>query len=78
MAHSKYAQDLLMRFQMVDCKLVKSPSLSRVMFEDGGSTPLVDCTCYWKLVGRLLYLTHTQPNISYVIQVVFQVHVGAT
>jgi hypothetical protein len=35
--------------------------------EDGGNTPLVDNTLYRHLVGNLLYLTHSIPNLSYVV-----------
>jgi len=42
MAQTKYALDLLDRFQMTECKPSSSPFLSRVGLEDGVTTPLVD------------------------------------
>jgi hypothetical protein len=59
MAQSKYASDLLVCFQMTECKPAASPFLLGVRFEDAGTTPLVDSTLYRQLVGSLLYLTHT-------------------
>ena len=59
MEQSKYASDLLVRFQMIECKPVASPFLSRIKFEDAVATPLVDSTLYRQLIGSLLYLTHT-------------------
>jgi hypothetical protein len=70
MAQTKYALDLLDRFQMTECKPVGSPFLSGVRLEDGVTTPLVDNTLYRQLVGSLLYLTHTHPDLSYAVSVV--------
>ena len=70
MAQTKYALDLHDRFQMTECKPSGSPFLSRVILEDGVTTPLVDNTLYRQLVGSLLYLTHTRPDLSYAVSVV--------
>jgi hypothetical protein len=50
---------------MIDCKSSLTPFLLRVKLEDVGETPLVDNTLYIQLVGRLLYLTHSRPDLSY-------------
>jgi hypothetical protein len=41
-----------------------------VNLEDGGDTRVVDNTLYRQLVGSLLYLTHTWPDLWYAIGVV--------
>ena len=46
----------------------KTPFLSGVKLEEAGS-PTVNNTLYRQLIGCLLYLTHTRPNISYVVSV---------
>eukprot|EP00253_Pinus_taeda_P016585 PITA_16585 len=67
LSQAKYARDLLKRFCMTDCKLAVTPFLSGVHLEDGGDTPLVDNTLYHQLVGSLLYLTHSRPDLSYAV-----------
>ena len=54
---------------MNDCKPRKTPFLSGVNLEEAQSTPLENNTLYRKLVGCLLYLTHTRVDISYVVSV---------
>jgi hypothetical protein len=52
---------------MTDYKSTSTPFLSGVKLEDGGDTPLVDNTLYKQLVGILLYLTHSRPDLSYAV-----------
>ena len=57
---------------MIDCKFAPTPFLSEVKLEDGGDTPLVDSTLYKKLVGSLLYLTHSRTDLSYAVGAVYR------
>ena len=51
------------------CKPSKNPFLSGAKLEEANSTPLVNNALCRQLVGCLLYLTHTRPDISYVVSV---------
>jgi hypothetical protein len=64
LSQSKYARDLLEIFHMTDCKFSLTLFLSGVKLEDGGETPPVDNTLYRQLVGSMLYLTHSIPDLS--------------
>jgi hypothetical protein len=69
---SKYACDLLRCFHMDDCKPTPSPFKSGVKLSATCTSPEVDATLYRQLVGSLLYLTHTRPDISFVVGLVAQ------
>ena len=66
---SKYDLDFLNKFNMKYCKPSKTPLLSGVKIEEVGSSPLVNNTLYRQLIGCLLYLTHTRPNLYYAVSV---------
>jgi hypothetical protein len=62
--------DLLTSFKMVDCKLCATPFQSGVNLTNTCQTIIVDATLYRQLVDNIVYLTHSQPNISFVVSVV--------
>ena len=68
-SQSRYSSDMLKRFHMEDYKEAPCPFLSGIMLEEDGSTPLVDNTLYRELIGSLLYLTHSRPDISYAVSI---------
>ena len=43
---SKYILDLLVKFNMAECKAVPSPFLSGISLEEGKSTPPMNCAVY--------------------------------
>ena len=61
----KYISNLLFKFNMAECSPVPFPFLSGISLEEGKSTPPMDCTIYRQLIGILLYLTHSRPDICY-------------
>ena len=66
----KHAVDLLLKFKMAGCKASNFPFLSGIKLGEFGASPLVDNSLYIQLVGSLLYLTHSRPNLEYVVGVV--------
>ena len=62
---SKYAKSLLEKFGLAECKPVSIPlAIGEKMVKDDGSE-LADDNLYRKIVGSLLYLTATRPDIMY-------------
>ena len=61
----KYTKDLLKRFNMDECKPIKTPMTSNghLDLDEGGKT--VDQTLYRSMIGSLLYLTVSRPNIMF-------------
>jgi hypothetical protein len=64
---SKYSCDLFFLFRMDDCKSTPSPFQFGVNLTSTCTSPEVDATLYRQLVGTLLYLTHTHPDLSFVV-----------
>ena len=70
LSQSKYAYDILCSFHMEDCKPAPSPFQSGFKLSLTCTSPEVDATLYHHLVGILLYLTHSHPDISFVVGLV--------
>ena len=64
----KYTSDLISRASITDSKIVDTPIEynCRLNSHDGKSLS----TLYRQLVGSLIYLTMTRPDISYAVHVV--------
>eukprot|EP00253_Pinus_taeda_P010618 PITA_10618 len=67
LSQSKYACDLLRHFHMEYCKPDPSPFQSGAKLLVTCTSPEVDATLYYQLVGKFLYLTHTHPDLSFVV-----------
>ena len=67
LSQSKYACDLLHHFHMEYCKPTPSPFYSRVKLCLACTSPKLDATLYHQLVGILSYLTHSHPDISFIV-----------
>ena len=72
LTQAKYTSDLISRASITDSKIVDTPIeySCRLNSHDGES--LSDTTLYRQLVGSLIYLTVTRPDISYAVHVVSQ------
>ena len=72
LSESKYACDLLHHFHMEDCKPAPSPFHYRAKLLVTCTSPEIDATLYHQLVGKLLYLTHTCPDLSFAVGIIAQ------
>ena len=70
MGQHKYAKNRLQRYGMIDCKPMSTPMDPNVRLQEDEGNDLEDMTMYRQLVGSLIYLTLTRPDISYPVGVV--------
>uniref|UniRef100_A0A2N9FGX9 Reverse transcriptase Ty1/copia-type domain-containing protein n=1 Tax=Fagus sylvatica TaxID=28930 RepID=A0A2N9FGX9_FAGSY len=69
---TKYATDLLSRFNMTSCKPSSTPFASSSRLTPTQGHPLSDPTSFRSLVGALQYLTFTRPDLSFAVNQVCQ------
>lgn len=60
----KYSKDLMNKFGMLGCKPISTPTKPHTKMCAHEGRDLEDATMYQQLVGSLIYLTLTKPNIS--------------
>lgn len=68
----KYILDLLAEVGMVDRKPAETPIALNHGLQIVEGAPLADRGRYQCLVGKLIYLSHTRPDIAYAVSVVSQ------
>ena len=68
----KYALEVLEDAGLLASKPVHFPMESNLQLSKDTGDPLADPTIYRRLVGRLLYLTITRPDISFAVQMLSQ------
>ena len=69
---AKYASELLSQAGLTDSKTVDTPVEFNAHLTLSGGKPLSNPSLYRRLVGNLVYLTDTHPDISYAVHQVSQ------
>ena len=72
LTQAKYTYDLISQASITDNNIVDTPIEYNCRLNSHDGKSLFDATLYRQLVGSLIYLTVTRPNISYVVHVVSQ------
>lgn len=67
LCQSQYAQEVLKRFKMWEANGVKNPIVPRTKLMKLTAGKDVDSTKYMSLIGSLMYLTVTRPDLMYVV-----------
>ncbi|GKF03884.1 ribonuclease H-like domain-containing protein, partial [Tanacetum coccineum] len=71
----KYVLDLLFEYGMLACKPAKTLLMSKLIISNEATENdhiLDNITGYQKLMGKLIYLTNTRPDISYIVHCLSQ------
>ena len=71
-SQQKYVTDLLAETGKIRCKPVFTPMDPNHKLGEVKEEPVVDKRMYQRLVGRLIYLAHTRPDIAYSVSVISQ------
>ena len=72
LSQAKYASDLLSHVGLTKTKVVSTPLEMNARFTPLDGTPLNDATLYRQLIGSLVYLTVTRPDIAHDVHLVSQ------
>jgi hypothetical protein len=72
LSQSKYTQDLLDRSGLTDTRTVATPMDIHLKLRPKDGTPLADRTRYRHIVGSLVYLTITRPDIAHAVHMLSQ------
>ncbi|XP_026429868.1 uncharacterized protein LOC113326336 [Papaver somniferum] len=70
LSQRKYVIDLLKETGMLGCEPIGSPMEQNHGLEECSDQIPTDKGQYQRLVGRLIYVSHTRPDISYIVSVV--------
>ncbi|KAL8160151.1 hypothetical protein V2J09_001688, partial [Rumex salicifolius] len=63
----KYTREMLLTFGLLECNFVRNPIVPGEKLTLAGDGVLVDSTQYKQLIGSLLYLTNTRPDVMFVV-----------
>ncbi|KAK1411971.1 hypothetical protein QVD17_32863 [Tagetes erecta] len=77
LSQRKYCLDLLAEFGILGAKPVGNPIEQNIVVTNKensykGDTEIVDISAYQRLIGKLIYLTLTRPDISYTVSCLSQ------
>ncbi|KAH9291809.1 hypothetical protein KI387_043002 [Taxus chinensis] len=67
LGQGKYCIEILKRFEMEDCKAMSTPMITNWRKVDTSKDKDVDPTLYRQLIGSLMYLVNTRPDIAFAV-----------
>jgi hypothetical protein len=72
LGQGKYAVNILKRFQMMHCKPMATPIVANMKSFVDFEFDLIDPSMYMQLIGSLMYLVNTRPDICFAINTLSQ------
>ena len=73
----KYAVNILRRFRMIDYRPMSTPLVTNWSKIDASNSKTVDPIVYRQLIGSLMYLVNTRPDINFALNSLSQFMVDA-
>lgn len=67
LSQKKYAYELLEKFGLQNCNSVKNPIVPGFKLSKKGECARIHATAYKQLIGSLMYITVTRPDLMYVV-----------
>jgi hypothetical protein len=68
----KYVADILKRFKMMDCKAMPTPIVTNLKLLSDTSSEIVGATMYRQMIGLLMYLMNSRPEICFTVNTLSQ------
>jgi hypothetical protein len=68
----KYAVEILKRFDMLECIAMNTPMETKLKLMVDTSSKWVDLTLYRQIIGSLMYMMNTKPDICFVVNTLIQ------
>ena len=59
----KHTVEIMKRFGMLDCKYMTTLKTTSLKLLNDNTSEAIDATLYRQIIGSLVYLTNTRPNI---------------
>ena len=72
MTQQKYILDLLEEVRQTNCHIMDTPIEVNHKLALSENDPKIEAGSYQELIGKLLYLSHTRPDICYAVNVLSQ------
>jgi hypothetical protein len=72
LSQGKYVVEILKRFGMMDCKSMTTPMMTNPKLLCDTSSKIMDATLYRQMIGSLMHLTNTRPDICFVVNTLSQ------
>ena len=67
LGQGKYVVEILKRFRMLDCKEIATLMVSNLNLLCDASSKTIDAMMYRQMIGSLMYLTNTRPDICFAV-----------
>ena len=69
-SQSKYVKEMLKKFQMEECKPISTPMVTGCKLSKDDESLEVDQKLYRSMIGSLLYVIASRPNVMHVVGLV--------